>query len=489
MTRRSTPPATETSTPSRRSAGDRVQRLLWGINPWLVITVVMLFGFVYWALNSRTQPHHVRAVFTDAFNIYPGLDVRSDGIDIGRVSAVSFQSGDAVVRLGISDPAFWPLRQGTRAQVRWGTTIGSGTRYVELFPGPRSAPALPEDGLIPVKDTTPAVNVDQVLNALTPDVRGHIVHMQGALASGLSGETGALNRGIASTPQALTAADAVFQELSSDTAALKALAVNGSRTMSTLAGEAPQISDVVTVAARTMQVFQSHTSAMESAISELPDTLSTARGTLARVDGSLGILTSLVTDLRPGVARLTPLANTARPALADLETAVPPLLSTVTALTHAAPSLTRTLTDATPLVSHTAKLSTALTPMFSCIRPYAPEIGGAVIGLNGWFESYTLVPPQDPQQQLLGGPTRYPEAQNGGLAEWHGVDAVPTVGPDSFHSYPPGFTDEDFAKIFGKVFADPRPPGYGVDTPNFFPQCGITQNALNAADDPEQGMP
>jgi ABC-type transporter Mla subunit MlaD len=55
-------------------------------HPWVPILAGLLVLFVWWVHATRTQPHHLKAAFTSAVSIAPGLDVQIDGVDVGKVS-------------------------------------------------------------------------------------------------------------------------------------------------------------------------------------------------------------------------------------------------------------------------------------------------------------------------------------------------------------------------------------------------------------------
>src|SRR5919197_1139688 len=133
-------------------------------HPWQILLIAFSILFAWWAIGTRSEPHHVKAAFPTAFNLAPGMDVQVDGMDAGKIGKVSYQDGHAIVEIGISEDRFWPLHVGTTVKQRWGTTIGSGTRRLDLEPGPAKAPEIPEGGIIESKYTLPAVDIDQVLS-------------------------------------------------------------------------------------------------------------------------------------------------------------------------------------------------------------------------------------------------------------------------------------------------------------------------------------
>ena len=158
-------------------------------HPWVPICALLLLLFAWWAWGTRRQPHHLRAAFTSAVSITNGLDVQIDGIDVGKVSKVSYDDGQAIVRIGINDDA-WPLHRGTTAALRFGTTLGNGTRRVDLHPGPKNAPELPEDGILTTKDTTTPVEFDQLFDTFDKRTRASMQGLFEGVDANLRGRAG-----------------------------------------------------------------------------------------------------------------------------------------------------------------------------------------------------------------------------------------------------------------------------------------------------------
>jgi ABC-type transporter Mla subunit MlaD len=465
--------------------GHRVRRALgWVLDhPWNVLLVGAVVIFALWLIGTRSQPHHVRAEFTNAFNLVSGLPVEVDGIQVGMISGVKYDNstpgGGAIVTVGINDARYWPLHQGTTLASRFGSTIGNGTRYLDLNPGPVSAPVLPENGIIDTQDTLPTVDCDQVFNVFTRRTRAHLQGMLGNLAGGLSGEAAPLHNGVNSAAPAVVAANGVLSDLESDRVALQGLIINGNRLTSELASRASAISDLVTVAGRTFATIGAHAGGVEQSLQELPGALVEARGTLVRLDSSVGILSRLVRNVRPGAAELSPLAETMRPALAELRGIVPTAVATLKQATAAAPPITQLLKVGVPFMPKVHTVTSQLAPMVACIRPYAPELGGAIVAGNSWISTYELIRPNaSPGTTFIG-------AREGPYVRQHGVRAMPEASASSVHTIPPGISTDAFIKLSGMQYAEPRPPGLSVGQPWFLPQCGAGPNSLNPADDPE----
>jgi ABC-type transporter Mla subunit MlaD len=450
-------------------------------HPWFVVLAGLSILFVWWAIGTRSQDHYVRAAFPTAFNLTKGLDVQIDGIDAGKIGTVEYKDGKAIVEIGISEDRFWPLHVGTRVKSRWGTTIGSGTRRLDVEPGPQSAPEIPEGGIIESKYTLAAVDVDQVLSTFSQSTRNDLRSFMRRTDAAITGRERQINRSLPSAAGALEATGGVMADLAKDTNALRGLVLNGHRLTRTLAARRPEVSDLVTVAAQTFQAFAANSDGVEQSIEQLPETLREARGTLARLDTSVGTLDGLIADLRPGAARLAPLARAARPPREALAGTLPSARWTGRSTTKAAPRLSELFTAGTPFMQKLGPILTEMSPMFACMRPYAPEAGGAVVGLAAWMQQYIL---KSPTEGIPG--KTFPGARTNGLARFHPVMAGPQVSLASLHSYPAPIDSEVFTRLSGKKYALPRPPGLTTGQPWFQPECGAGPDALDPRKDPEK---
>jgi phospholipid/cholesterol/gamma-HCH transport system substrate-binding protein len=454
-------------------------------HPWSVLGAAVAVWFVIWVIGTRSDPHHIKAAFPTAFNLKPGQDVAIDGRDAGKISKVDYKDGRSIVELGIKDE-YWPIPQGTTATSRYGTTIGSGTRRVDLKLGPANAKKLPEGGIIATKDTRSAVDVDAVLNTLNGETRESVTDLTQKMERALSGAEEDTNESIAATPEGLKQIDEFLKDLGSDSVALSGLITNADRFTRVLASREQRIQDLVTVSSRTFGAFADRSQELQQTLDGIPPALSETRTTLARVDGSLGGLQELVDDVRPGAKRIRPLAKAATPALQNLSSIVPAALSTVRTTTKVSPELNTLLTNGTPFLAKVGRVTKEATPMLDCIRPYAPDAIGAVGGLASWSSSYIPHDPNNDQgAKQNNGP--YPFGNRidpkTGFVRQHGIRARVNVSAASLHSNP--LTPAEFVAISGKTYAYPRPAGYGVGKPIWQPQCEITKDSLDPSKDLE----
>lgn len=425
--------------------------------PWTVLGVAALAGLVVLALRSGSEPHHIQASFQAATLVRDGQDVQIDGIDVGKVADVRYRDGRAIVRLGIADE-HWPLHRGTKAILRFGTTAGNGTRRVDLVPGPDSAPAIPEDGLIATRDTVTPVEFDEVFNMLDAPTRRTASQLVRRTADGLAGREADLRAGLRTAPAAIAGAGDVLDDLARDQAALDGLVTGAHRLTRTLAPRGAEITDLITVAATTFDVLARNAGAVRASIDELPATLTQARGTLARLDRSLTGVRRLAAAVAPGTRRLPGLATDLRSAAGQLRVTAPAAVDVADRAIAAVPPATRLLRRTAPFTAELGPILADLAPMVACIRPYVPEVAGALSDWAAFSSHYDAL-------------SHYARVQaNGGASS---LNADPLTSAQLLSVVP------------GLKYALPRPPGLNAGQPWFLPQCGAGRDALDPRKDPE----
>lgn len=108
-----------------------------------------------------------RAQFTDVAAVLPGDDVRIAGVKVGQVKKIRLvkHSTGNVAELDFTVDDGVALTQGVKAKIRYRNLVGQ--RYIALQEGPTSAPLKP-GGLIPLAQTTPALDLTALFNGFRP---------------------------------------------------------------------------------------------------------------------------------------------------------------------------------------------------------------------------------------------------------------------------------------------------------------------------------
>lgn len=426
--------------------------------PIALLTVAAIAAAVVVRAPSAGE-HTLRAAFESAVQVVPGQAVRMAGRQVGSVRKVALADGEAVLDLRIDDSA-WPLHRGTVARLRYGAAAAYALRFVELAPGPKSAPTLRDGGILTSASTVTPVEFDQIYRIFGPRARRSL---QGVLANGsavLSGRSRHLARGVVEGSAGLQGTADLLGDVGRDPHALSMLVSAGHRTASALRRRDPQLRATVTNAAGTFDELARHAHAQQRALERLPAAFDSSRQSLARLDSSLGGLQALVDDLRPGAAELRRIVPAMRRTLTTLRRTAPLATQTLRSGARSAPSIGRFLGAGTPFMPQLGAAFERLAPMLACIRPYAPELAGFAgtwIGFQGNSDAVGRYARASEQKSLI------------------------PVGSSQT-------SKELVDTLKGRLFyAFPRPPGLNAGQPWFLPECGAGPSALDPAEDPEAG--
>jgi phospholipid/cholesterol/gamma-HCH transport system substrate-binding protein len=149
-----------------------------------------------------------RAHFTDVTGLLVGDDVRVAGVKVGQVSRIGLVDNKiAEVAFTVDDQV--PVANSAQARIRYRNLVGQ--RYIALTEAPGSGQRLRANGLIPLSQTVPALDLTVLFNgfrplftALTPnDVNKlayeiiQVLQGEGGTMSSLLGHTASLTNTLA----------------------------------------------------------------------------------------------------------------------------------------------------------------------------------------------------------------------------------------------------------------------------------------------------
>jgi phospholipid/cholesterol/gamma-HCH transport system substrate-binding protein len=326
---------------------------------------------------------HVSFVFPHATNLFAGSRVQIDGFNVGKVTGLEARDGKAIVKVRVDDQHS-PLREGTRARISY--LSFPGERVVDIDPGPRSNEPLPEGAMI--TGNTPRVELDQVLGALTPETRAQLRRIVPALDTALDGHEKDLAKTLETGGPAIDALANVLEAVGKDGPALRSLLTSVRDLSERLVARKAEVRQTIDGFDRNMTAMAAKDEALRAGLDELPGTLSQASRVLGKVPGAAAAALPLLRDLRPATealpqaaADLRPFLTELRPILADLR----PAVVSLSALLDETPSL---LDKAHVVLPPTNRVLSALLPVFDFLRPYTPELAGALANLGSAAANY-----------------------------------------------------------------------------------------------------
>jgi len=304
----------------------------------------------------ESSPFTVNAEFSTAQAVTPGQgqSVRVSGVQIGLIGNVTLKNGIAHVQLQIDDQYKHLIHTNATALLRPKT--GLKDMFIEVDPGAKPAPVVKPGWTMPVSNTLPDVDFDEILSSLDGDTRNYLNLLVNGAGAGLQGKGG----------DELAQVFERFEPTHQDLARLnRAVAVRGTnlrqlvnslqRLNTALATKQGQIIQLVDSSATVFRAFASQDTNISRAIVDLPGTLQQTAATLNKVQAFAKLLGPTAANLLPA-ARSLPAANAAITALA--KPSAPIVQSQIRPFVVAARPLVRNLEPAaTNLAAATPNIS------------------------------------------------------------------------------------------------------------------------------------
>lgn len=277
----------------RRTAAAAVKFALFAVVT-LSLTAVLASTIGTFSFGSAA---HYQAVFTDVTGLQVGDSVRIAGVRVGQVDKIRLlSSGLAEIGLALS-PAR-PLPRSTQAVIRWRNLVGQ--RYVALSQGPGSDSPLPPGGVIPVSQTTPALDLTVLFNGFKPlfaALSPHDVNqLAGEIIRTLQGEGGSINTLLAHTASltsTLADRDAVIGATIANLNSVLATVDARDQALSTLIVEMQRF---VTGLAGDRQAIGDSLDSISALATSTAGLLTASRPSLAADIGQLGTLSSTLAE-------------------------------------------------------------------------------------------------------------------------------------------------------------------------------------------------
>lgn len=406
---------------------------------WLVYLLGLGGG-----LPALGDPYRLKVVTPNAASLASNARVTMAGADVGKVTSVRRRGLGAVIEVRLDDDAVTPLPADSRASIRQRTALGEN--YLAIDAG-RSDRRLRSGDAIPVARPDDYVDVDQVLSVLHGSARDRARTAMRAAGAALSHRGSRLNALLDNTSRFLTTGSRVVRVLDRDRPQLARLTAGLGDLSRSVAERGDAVERLAAGARTTFRAIAGRETQVRALLDELPETLTDVRTTtttLSRVsDVSAPVLDRLagtVGSLRPALSRLEPAGVHGRELLVALGAAAPGLQTTFERLSALAPPTA----DAVPRLR---EMLCQLNPALEYVRPYAPDISQAIVGMNSSANAYDAtghyirVGAVVNEQLIPGLPSELKQAikllsEAGLLSETHlrGYDPYPLAGQIGAHN-------------------------------------------------------
>lgn len=288
----------------------------------LLFAGLLVTGYI---LSQQQQPYpswvpflgddrfELKAELSTAQAVTPGQGqtVNISGVKVGDISNVELEGGHAVVTMLI-EQQYSPLIHSD-ATVLLRPRTGLQDMTLEVDPGTEAGEPLPDGATIPLSQTEPNVQPDEILATLDGDTRAYLQLLLQGAGDGLGGRGKRLSAGLRR-----------FEPLSRDLAEIgKALAVrrqNIKRSITAfklvsqeLGANDTRLTEFVDSSASVLGDFADQQQAIRESLQELPSTLRATRSALDSGETFAKVLGPASTDLIPAAQALAPALKQTRP--------------------------------------------------------------------------------------------------------------------------------------------------------------------------------
>jgi phospholipid/cholesterol/gamma-HCH transport system substrate-binding protein len=324
------------------------------------------------AIPLKPQGYQVKVAVPNATQLGLEADVRVAGISVGKVVQKDLAGGpgnDTIATVQL-DNRFAPLRSDAHAILRQKTLLGE--TYLELTPGTKNAPAVPDGGSLAPANVADAVTLDQIFGALDPVTRQAFRTWQTSLQTSIQGQGPALNDALGNLPGFVQSGNDLFTVLDERKTALQQLLVGTGTVFAALTRSESQLHNLVTGSAATFSATASQNVALAQTFQIFPTFLDESKATLARLRTFALDADPLIQELTPAIHDLTPTLHNVRLLAPDLRNFFTNLGPLITASKTGLPALRDTLNGLTPLLAQLDPFLAQLNPILQWLEYNQP---------------------------------------------------------------------------------------------------------------------
>ncbi len=259
-------------------------------------------------LPLSDKPYLVDVILPDANGLDPGKGpaVGVAGINIGRVTAVRVEDGQARVTLRLPADMRGKIFNDATAYLRPSTVLQ--TLILNVTPGSPRSGTLARGAVIPAERTGTFVHVDKLTSMLDVDTQAQVQVLVSEAARGLRGREPQLRKILAELGRTTDGAATLTRALDDRRRLLARLMANLDRVMGTVGDRGEQFADALSLTSRTLRVSAAREPELRAVTRELAPTLDEATRALVAAKGLGNSLAPALDQLLPVSRNLKPLA-------------------------------------------------------------------------------------------------------------------------------------------------------------------------------------
>lgn len=357
----------------------------------LVLVAIALFTASYVLVHQRSKlPEWVPLIGKDVFTIKgefstaqaitpgQGQTVNVAGVAVGQIARVDLVDGRAVVTMELERDFEGRVYPDARMLLRPKT--GLKDMVVELEPGtPASGPAVRDGFVVPISNTLPDVNLDEILAQLDRDTRTYLQLLLNGAATGLRGQGETLAQVLRRFAPTARDAARLTRLLRERRRHIQRAVTNFGIFTRELAARDEQLARFVDRSNEVFRRFANQSANIERMVAALPGALRETEEALAQVKAFADESGPALRALTPGARALGPSLVATRPFLRET---TPIIANQLRPFTRVATPVLRTLR---PAAAQFADATPDLTTSFKVLNAF---LNGLAYNPPGRAEGY-----------------------------------------------------------------------------------------------------
>lgn len=255
----------------------------------------------------KPQGYRINISFDEAVQLAQEGDVRISGVTVGKVKKVEPSIGRTEAEIEI-DERYAPLPNDVKAMLRTKTLLGE--TYIDLTPGTKGKPTIPENGSLPVAQVSTAVELDELIRTFDVETRqafGDWLLAQGAAMDGRGDD---LNQAFGVLPMFFEDTNTLMAVLRRQDRALSKVFANTADIFEAFDSRPGQLTELILSFNRLLRVTSNRSQQLTETFQEFPGFLRQTRQTIKR-------FTEFTEKSQPLIENLTTFADASGPALKE----------------------------------------------------------------------------------------------------------------------------------------------------------------------------
>src|SRR3954469_11278799 len=343
----------------------------------MVIFALSCFGILtfLWvgfggSVPLKPKDYEVHVNFPEATTLAEQADVRISGVPVGKVQKKQLDGSltQAVLRI---DKRYVPLPADTRAILRQKTLLGE--TYVELTPGNRNGPTIPDRSVLPQGQVADTVQLDEIFRTFDPKTRIAFRTWMDQQGRGFRNRGADLNAALGNLAPFEQDATTVLEGLNKQKSDVRRLVSNTGTVFNALTERDGQLRSLIQNSNLVFATTASRDRKLQEAFQAFPTFLDESRTTAVRVTRFAKNTNPLVTQLRPAARELSPTLIELHGLAPDLKGLFRDLGPLITASKRGAPAVRRILDDTRPVLAQLDPFLRNLNPILDYVGIYKHE--------------------------------------------------------------------------------------------------------------------